>query len=156
MIFHIAPHSIKQNVNLSLNSQETPISFPDGWAMMGKLRVFFMRILEKIDCIITAPHIRSDKHALVFIEEKFQVPVSFEYGKMMCNAEKYSYSFKTIQYKSLPSNAIWRYRSGSTLAQTMAYCLRAPSHYLGHGLLSGGTKPLLRSWLVVWGHQAIT
>ena len=29
-----------------------------------------------------------------------------------------------------PSNAIWRHRSGSTLAQVMACCLTAPSHYL--------------------------
>ena len=29
-----------------------------------------------------------------------------------------------------PSDAIWRQRSGSTLAQVMAWCLTAPSHYL--------------------------
>ena len=29
-----------------------------------------------------------------------------------------------------PSDAIWRRRSGSTLAQVMACCLMAPSHYL--------------------------
>ena len=29
-----------------------------------------------------------------------------------------------------PSDAIWRHRSGSTLAQIMAWCLTAPSHYL--------------------------
>ena len=29
-----------------------------------------------------------------------------------------------------PSDAIWRDRSGSTLAQVMAYCLTTPSHYL--------------------------
>ena len=29
-----------------------------------------------------------------------------------------------------PSDAIWRQRSGSTLAQVMACCLAAPSHYL--------------------------
>ena len=29
-----------------------------------------------------------------------------------------------------PSDAIWRQRSGSTLAQVMACCLTAPSHYL--------------------------
>ena len=29
-----------------------------------------------------------------------------------------------------PSNAIWQQRSGSTLAQVMAWCLKAPSHYL--------------------------
>ena len=29
-----------------------------------------------------------------------------------------------------PSDAIWRQRSGSTLAQAKAFCLTAPSHYL--------------------------
>ena len=29
-----------------------------------------------------------------------------------------------------PSDAIWQHRSGSTLAQVMACCLTAPSHYL--------------------------
>ena len=29
-----------------------------------------------------------------------------------------------------PSDAIWQCRSGSTLAQIMAYCFMAPSHYL--------------------------
>ena len=29
-----------------------------------------------------------------------------------------------------PSDAIWRQRTGSTLAQVMACCLSAPSHYL--------------------------
>ena len=29
-----------------------------------------------------------------------------------------------------PSDATWRHRSGSTLAQVMACCLTAPSHYL--------------------------
>ena len=29
-----------------------------------------------------------------------------------------------------PNDAIWRHRSGSTLAQVMACCLMAPSHYL--------------------------
>ena len=29
-----------------------------------------------------------------------------------------------------PGDAVWRHRSGSTLAQVMAWCLMAPSHYL--------------------------
>ena len=37
----------------------------------------------------------------------------------------------TLELNSLwPSDAIWRHRSGSTLAQVMACCLTAPSHYL--------------------------
>ena len=35
-----------------------------------------------------------------------------------------------------PSDAIWRHGSGSTLAQVMACCLTAPSHYLNHVDLS--------------------
>ena len=36
-----------------------------------------------------------------------------------------------IKVNSLrPSDAIWRQKSGSTLAQVMACCLMAPSHYL--------------------------
>ena len=30
----------------------------------------------------------------------------------------------------MPGGTIWRHRSGSTLAQVMAWCLMAPSHYL--------------------------
>ena len=36
-----------------------------------------------------------------------------------------------------PSDAIWRWRSWSTLVQVMAYCLTAPRHYLN------------QSWLVI-------
>ena len=36
-----------------------------------------------------------------------------------------------------PSDTIWWYRSGSTLAQVMACCLTAPSHYLN------------QSWLII-------
>ena len=44
--------------------------------------------------------------------------------------------------KSLgPNNAIWRQRSGSTLAQVMACCLTAPSHYLN------------QCWLIIWKVQ---
>ena len=42
-----------------------------------------------------------------------------------------------------PSNAMWRHRSGSTLAQVMACCLTAPSHYLN------------QCWLVINGFCGI-
>ena len=39
--------------------------------------------------------------------------------------------FVLASFNSLrPSDTIWRHRSGSTLAQVMACCLIAPSHYL--------------------------
>ena len=44
---------------------------------------------------------------------------------------KYLYRFMLQCFNSLrPSDAIWRHRSGSRLAQAMACCLTAPSHYL--------------------------
>ena len=43
----------------------------------------------------------------------------------------------TVIINSLwPSDATWRQRSGSTLAQVMACCLTAPSHYLNQCWLS--------------------
>ena len=38
--------------------------------------------------------------------------------------------FQTLFNSLWPSDAIWRHRTGSTLAQVMACCLTAPSHYL--------------------------
>ena len=38
--------------------------------------------------------------------------------------------FWTLFYSLWPRDAIWWHRSGSTLAQVMACCLMAPSHYL--------------------------
>ena len=41
------------------------------------------------------------------------------------------YSLFMFNFDSLrPCDAIWRHKSGSTLAQVMACCLTAPSHYL--------------------------
>ena len=37
---------------------------------------------------------------------------------------------KSLLHSLWPSDAMWRQRSGSTLAQVMACCLAAPSHYL--------------------------
>ena len=41
-----------------------------------------------------------------------------------------------------PSDAIWRQRSGSTLAQAMACCLTAPSHYLNQMLTDHQWSPM--------------
>ena len=43
-----------------------------------------------------------------------------------------------------PSDAIWQHRSGSTLAQVMACCLTAPSHYLNQCslIISEGSRHL--------------
>ena len=45
----------------------------------------------------------------------------------------------TIINSLWPGDAIWRQRSGSTLAQVMACCLTAPSHYLN------------QCWLIIGG-----
>ena len=42
----------------------------------------------------------------------------------------YSFEDRALVNSLRPSDAIWWHRSGSTLAQVMACCLTAPSHYL--------------------------
>ena len=44
------------------------------------------------------------------------------------------------------SDAIWRHRSGSTLAQVMAWCLTAPSHYLNPMLAHHQCGPATFIW----------
>ena len=47
-----------------------------------------------------------------------------------------------------PSDAIWWHRSGSTMAQVMACCLTAPSHYLNQcWLIISEIIPMYRLWL---------
>ena len=54
-----------------------------------------------------------------------------------CKYSKFNKSFQsTCTCKVInslwPNDTIWRHRSGSALAQVMACCLMAPSHYLIH------------------------
>ena len=50
-----------------------------------------------------------------------------KYSMAHCNIKTV---FSGIGIPLRPSNAIWRQKSGWTLAQVMACCLMAPSHYL--------------------------
>ena len=54
------------------------------------------------------------------------------YLSQSCSRSMLPYGITRSQWvNSLgPSDAIWQQRSGSTLAQVMACCLTAPSHYL--------------------------
>ena len=58
-----------------------------------------------------------NRNSSIFIHEN-ALKISSEYGNHIVSA--------SLE----PSDAIWRQRSGSTLAQVMAWCLTAPSHYL--------------------------
>ena len=48
----------------------------------------------------------------------------------LCYRKRQIYFYVSIIDSLWPSDAIWWQRSGSTLAQVMACCLTAPSHYL--------------------------
>ena len=55
----------------------------------------------------------------------------YHYSKHICPFGLYRHNPGCSSVNSLwPSDTIWRQRSGSTLAQVMACCLTAPSHYL--------------------------
>ena len=90
-------------------------------------------------CRLIAPSYYLNQCGLLISEVSWHSPVSSftanTQGKLFCIM-----IFKIILLKFLPhqweayslwpDDAIWRQRSGSTLAQVMACCLTAPSHYL--------------------------
>ena len=51
-----------------------------------------------------------------------------------------------------PSDTIWWKRSGSTLAQVMACCLAAPSHYLNQCWLNRIGIPIIK---IIWYHSGL-
>ena len=70
-------------------------------------------------CGTPQPECRSDPVSLLI---KLCLPVTCELEFPACKASEVNSLW--------PSDTIWRQRSGSTLAQVMAWCLTAPSHYL--------------------------
>ena len=74
------------------------------------------------------------------IKSHNSLPVRVRYGVSFVTSKfgLYSPSLTAVLFNSLgPSDSTWRQRSGSTLAQVMAWCLMAPSHYLN------------RCWLII-------
>ena len=71
------------------------------------------------------------QHEIVLSCNLNMVMMYLSYSFGMCH-DSCAVMYKMVeQINSLwPSDAIWRQRSGSTLAQVMACCLTAPSHYL--------------------------
>ena len=51
-------------------------------------------------------------------------------GVFLIEVEVYHVRHTNVFISMWPSDNIWRQKSGSTLAQVMACCLTAPSHYL--------------------------
>ena len=73
-----------------------------------------------------------DRNYTIFIQENSFENVFCQNGGHFVQGEmSYNLKFSMARVNSLgPSDDIWRQRSGSTLAQVMACCLTAPSHYL--------------------------
>ena len=73
-------------------------------------------------------------------------------GSEQCHAMSWSLEYwdsvnVMFYFNSLwPSDAIWRQRSGSPLAQVMACCLTAPSHYLNQCWLIITKGPVMFIW----------
>ena len=76
------------------------------------------------------------KHVQLIHGGLYCLLLSLSCGNIMSNLHRdiIDSTLKTILVALInslwPSNAIWWQRSGSTLAQVMACCLTAPSHYL--------------------------
>ena len=70
-----------------------------------------------------------------------QTTVLYQYSCTLWIPEEIVYCISVVRSREIwqsspaldslwPSDTIWRHKSGSTLAQVMACCLMAPSHYL--------------------------
>ena len=70
-----------------------------------------------------------DWYQVITQTSAFILLINWTHGKKKCKMS--AILFRFLYFNSLwPSDAIWQHRSGSTLAQVMACCLTAPSHYL--------------------------
>ena len=65
-----------------------------------------------------------------------------QYSSTVSTSTEYEYPSPGVN-SFWPSDTMWRQRSGSTLAQVMACCLMAPSHYLNRcSLIISEVQPL--------------
>ena len=65
----------------------------------------------------------------LYIDSCFHLPAPSHFWEMLKNENMFYVSWNK-SCTAVNSDAIWRHRSESTLAQVMAWCLTAPSHYL--------------------------
>ena len=86
------------------------------WPFSSRLYIFNGLVQERRNSIVNAPELRLSCHS----------PSHWFF--LCCQPHRMGHG---QHLNSLwPSDTIWRQRSGSTLAQVMACCLTAPSHYL--------------------------
>ena len=71
-----------------------------------------------------------------------------QYHKQMWRNQSLKQDWNCMFNSLWPSDAIWRHRSGSTLAQVMAGCLTAPSHYLNQCWLIINLSSDIHVWAI--------
>ena len=76
-----------------------------------------------------------DTADILFEEGKFLESIA-KYRTVCCTLYELVICSQHWLYSLWLSDAIWRHRSGSTLAHVMAWCLVAPSHYLNQYCLT--------------------
>ena len=90
----------------------------------------FVEVLPLLECLHSTP--RNNLGEIWIIKKKFHSTKCIS----KCHLQNGGHFASTsICYSLWPSDAIWRHRSWSTLAQVMASCLTASSHYLNQGWL---------------------
>ena len=98
---------------------------------------YFFKILtvSTINYLATARYrvspVRYHNFSVIIIEPFLPCGILHSYLQWSSRLWHASQEVTPVKFNSLgPNDAIWRQRSGSTLAQVMACCLTAPSHYL--------------------------
>ena len=75
----------------------------------------------------------TDEHVHIYIRKSSIIPLvchGNQYIAQCGNCISHNQVWWSLVNSLWPSDTVWLHRSGSTLAQVMACCLMAPSHYL--------------------------
>ena len=119
----------RQNIKQGLHSQKTP---PTSFSQ-ASYGVSFVSFLENCPCYYGTAlyqgfqnNDRPTKVLTNWFESRSLVPRVSHVSYICYVSYSLSEKFNSLRL----GDAIWWQRSGSTLAQVMAYCLMAPSHYL--------------------------
>ena len=103
--------------------------------LLVELMFFYLFFCRREGSNLTPAHHYSD------FRFKTYAPIAFRYFRELFGIQPDDFLVSATRINSLwPSDAIWQYRSGSTLAQVMACCLTASSHYLNQCWLTLKSK----------------
>ena len=103
---------------------------PQDWPL--SLTMICSTLVQVMTCCLTAPnhYLNQCWQEIIIHEANWHLAEGNFTETVVCHSLQRVWKLQILTNSLWPSDAIWRHRSGSTLALVMACCLTAPSHYL--------------------------